>query len=1335
MLPDPQDSYGLDYSQHFLSSLLLVPRSNPAHPSPVRLLSAKSFGDLHLHHVLSHPPDNVLFPFLHGLEGDNHAQNAFFHSSAIGAPTKSYGSPATVNLNYAAKVPKYRGLVWVVCEEDLQLDGNDAALCVLRRRPPSESDSENESEDYSETSSSFDDDEEVPDEEIPDSRNKDLDAQYTPVVVSTHQISLDDTVGDEPDHQVIPLEQNMDLSEGKHMHPIQHRPTIKTTGLMISQPISISSSVPVSTISTESDDNTSSSSSSVSGTSYFTSSSTSTMTSVDSVNCSPQSESPPCSDSTSDLSNEPAAVTQTSDSPVEHQNTSPSPKHQPSTFSPPLLTSTFRPKELLRKIETDCPSKSRSERKDTDGSAKSGSDSDASESESEWEFVPARVPDGISLRNFSIQVPVYATLSDIVVYSPKGPTKRALALAERFRIAIERKRKERIQKHVAARLVAERPAMRHLTSFYGENAMGYSTTRSGDGPMADVEIASRAAKIEQELEKELLRYNVFVLSANEKEMRRDIPHLVMRVATNPEWSASAGWETEDVRGGRIPLSGGAHTDRSDGHVVEQGECTDLEPYPRATSSQAGDMGMELDMEMDVDTPPVNAKDVDDPENDHAANTVDFAQREKDEMRDLTRASEILSCLPEGEDDLARDLSGTRTARHWDPLVGQVFLGNANDVPLVPEQPIRLAHVPQASAPASRDNVDTSVENGVKEKENDLFDYRPNNDPQSGYGYDICVECHDLAPFPTAAHLRAAEDHLTMLDKLWAERCKRTLSSLNTQREEQHEFMLPPRPPPSANAVLHLPCPSSPTNSQSAMASLLLLIKFLEKYIRPVERATYLYESGAASTSQKQEPASTSPSGRRWSSAGSPSSLFSGFTYAVRTRSFTTPHPSSPYSTNQSQDIRSRPLKVLIYSADGYTESSVLALCLLLAVRGLSLPEVYLELQTLKRRSFFVYQSDLGLLKRVESRLREDREREHMQRQREMVQRRPDGEQERWATNSGTYGWGVGWYMSDIAAAGIRYATGSSTQHHGHQHGHPHVGRPAAKSVSFAQSSLEQYRRVSSIDDCHAAASVPPMYIATPHSSSGSGSPSDDNPRSLRKGRPRANTSPWLPSLVRDHHSWFNDPRFDGSFPSRVLPFLYLGNLNHALNAYMLHALGITHVVSVGECALVPPPHATSGAHSVVGRGPGGHGSLWMEEREGRIKVLDIKGVCDDGIDTLEPQLEPICDWIDKARQEGGKVLVHCRVGVSRSATVTIAYVMKHLSISLVDAYLIVRSRRLSVLIQPNMRLLYNLCAWEIKLAEEHARGDEQKLKRALARTLSWPYLAKEVHALNEKYLR
>ncbi len=267
MLPGHQDSFGLVYSSCFLDSLPLPPKS-----SHTRLLSAKAFADLHLNHTLSHPPDNVLFPFLHGLEGDNHAQNAFFHSSAIGSPTKSYGSPATVNVNYAAKVPKYRGLAWVVCEEDLQLDGNESALCVLRRRPPSESDSENESEEYSETSSSFDD-EEIPDEDISDMQDRD-----TPVVVSTNEMSLDDPVHEEGESM------DITLSEGKHMHPIQHRPTIKTSGLTFPQPIPISTP----SMSTESDGCTSSStSSSVSGASYFAPSATTSVTSVD---CSPHSE-------------------------------------------------------------------------------------------------------------------------------------------------------------------------------------------------------------------------------------------------------------------------------------------------------------------------------------------------------------------------------------------------------------------------------------------------------------------------------------------------------------------------------------------------------------------------------------------------------------------------------------------------------------------------------------------------------------------------------------------------------------------------------------------------------------------------------------------------------------------------------------------------------------------------------------------------------------------------------------------------------------------------------------------------------------------------------------
>jgi dual specificity MAP kinase phosphatase len=97
--------------------------------------------------------------------------------------------------------------------------------------------------------------------------------------------------------------------------------------------------------------------------------------------------------------------------------------------------------------------------------------------------------------------------------------------------------------------------------------------------------------------------------------------------------------------------------------------------------------------------------------------------------------------------------------------------------------------------------------------------------------------------------------------------------------------------------------------------------------------------------------------------------------------------------------------------------------------------------------------------------------------------------------------------------------------------------------------------------------------------------------------------------------------------------------------------------------------------------------------------------------------------------------------------------MKHLQLPLVDAYLIVRSRRLSVLIQPNMRLLFNLIGWEVQVAKERAAvvdgvtmsdnshrvpllsRQEEVAVKALERSLSWPFLAREVHRLNAKYIR
>ncbi len=41
-------------------------------------------------------------------------------------------------------------------------------------------------------------------------------------------------------------------------------------------------------------------------------------------------------------------------------------------------------------------------------------------------------------------------------------------------------------------------------------------------------------------------------------------------------------------------------------------------------------------------------------------------------------------------------------------------------------------------------------------------------------------------------------------------------------------------------------------------------------------------------------------------------------------------------------------------------------------------------------------------------------------------------------------------------------------------------------------------------------------------------------------------------------------RFDGSLPSRILPYMYLGNLGHANNPELLREIGVTRILSVGE---------------------------------------------------------------------------------------------------------------------------------------------------------------------------
>lgn len=198
--------------------------------------------------------------------------------------------------------------------------------------------------------------------------------------------------------------------------------------------------------------------------------------------------------------------------------------------------------------------------------------------------------------------------------------------------------------------------------------------------------------------------------------------------------------------------------------------------------------------------------------------------------------------------------------------------------------------------------------------------------------------------------------------------------------------------------------------------------------------------------------------------------------------------------------------------------------------------------------------------------------------------------------------------------------------------------------------------------------------------------------------------PVSPTSVPAPPQWFK--RIDGSLPSRVTNYMYLGNLNHANNPELLELLGVNRVLSVGE----PISWATK-----------------RKEQWGRDNLMYIDNLQDNGVDPLTGELDRCLEFIEQGRAQGKATLVHCRVGVSRSATICIAEIMRSMHFSLPRAYCFVRARRLNVIIQPHLRFTYELLKWE---EEVQIRNGKQ-----IKRELEWTDIAREIAAMNKPYTR
>lgn len=73
----------------------------------------------------------------------------------------------------------------------------------------------------------------------------------------------------------------------------------------------------------------------------------------------------------------------------------------------------------------------------------------------------------------------------------------------------------------------------------------------------------------------------------------------------------------------------------------------------------------------------------------------------------------------------------------------------------------------------------------------------------------------------------------------------------------------------------------------------------------------------------------------------------------------------------------------------------------------------------------------------------------------------------------------------------------------------------------------------------------------------------------------------------------------------------------------------------------------------------------------QIKVVDVPHARD----ALAAELSSSSDFIAKQKEKNGKVLVHCAMGISRSSTVTLAYLVTKEGFSLKEAWLLLKTRR------------------------------------------------------------
>jgi len=153
----------------------------------------------------------------------------------------------------------------------------------------------------------------------------------------------------------------------------------------------------------------------------------------------------------------------------------------------------------------------------------------------------------------------------------------------------------------------------------------------------------------------------------------------------------------------------------------------------------------------------------------------------------------------------------------------------------------------------------------------------------------------------------------------------------------------------------------------------------------------------------------------------------------------------------------------------------------------------------------------------------------------------------------------------------------------------------------------------------------------------------------------------------------------------VLPdWLYISGWKPTTDEKVLTKLGMTNIVNCTK---------KEGKH----------------EKLGLFEYFQIS-VEDDCEAKIGDHFSKAVEYISAAKEKGGKVLVHCQAGQSRSASIVLAYLIHSEGYTLRDAYKYLKTRR--VCVKPNPNFFLQLLSWELTvLGSNSITADEYRMKK------------------------